>query len=110
MFILLDIIDMNNMNNDSIPIPLNVNLDNQYISDIQFNTKNQLILYNETTIWTYSTHGKLLDRENLPKGYKLISVSKYGKRYLLLDNYIYEWSDVKIPAKRIFACQKRDVI
>ena len=69
----------------------------QSFSHIYFNLENQLTLYNESTIWTQHEDWEC---EEIPKDYRLISVTKNDKRYLLSENYIYEWSDVKI--KRIF--------
>ena len=90
---------MNGMNNDSIMH----NFKDPHPSVMHFNTKNQLVLYNETTIWTYSAHGRSCvceEIEEIPEDYKLTNVSKDGKRYLSLDNYIYELSDVNNPARR----------
>ena len=102
MLIFLDIIDTETQKYKKFE------LDDQNFSRIYFNLKNQLILHNGTTIWTYSTH-KNWACEEIPKDYRLIGVTKDGKRYLLSENYIYEWSDEDIPAKRILTCEN-DVI
>ena len=90
------------MDHDSIRF----NFDGEHRYDIKFNLKDQLILNHETIIWTYSAQDKSWACEEnyeIPEDYKLISVSKYDKLYLLLDNYICERSDPKTPAKIIFA-------
>ena len=111
----LDIIDLKNDNHQSNQQNIKLNSDDQNFSvkHMIYNLENQLILHNETTIWTYSAHDKswVCEKiEKIPKDYKLIGVSRNGKWYLSLDNYIYERSDEKIPAKRIFADQNNDVM
>jgi len=99
--------DMINVNNSYRGIKFNFD-DEQGFSRINFNPKDQLILHNEKTIWTYSADDKSWVREKIPKDYRLVSVSN-NKRYLLFDNYICEWSDNSDmdfsakSVKRIFA-------
>src|ERR1044071_9817707 len=95
VFILLDIIDLNH----EMTIKLDFKKD---FSHIDFNTKGELILHNETTIWIHSiVGGERVDKKicRTPKDYKLIRISKSGQAYLLSGNYIYEssrWNDVEI--------------
>ena len=97
------------MNNDDRKESIKFDDHDTKCTCIIYNLKDQLILYNETTIWTYTSHNKC-EISRLSEDYKLIGVSRNGKRYLSLDNYIYEWSDAKIPAKRIYADQNSNVI
>lgn len=99
--ILLDIIDLNDKDKKHKKF-----VHETLSYNIHFNLDNHLILYDESTILTYSTNHNHWTCEEIPNDHKLISVTKDGKRYLSSDNYIYEWSDdVKIPAKRIFTLE-----
>ena len=87
-----------------------------------FNISGDFILYDETTkiICIYSTLSdtwKCKRTYKLPKGFALINISKYDKLFLLAENYIYEWKNMKTDvwnssntAKQIFVYDKEEVI
>src|SRR3954451_3725510 len=57
-------------------------------------------------IWTYSTqtvNNKWMCKGiyKIPRGFELISISKYDKLYLLSDNYIHEWNILNRNMTRI---------
>ena len=92
-------------------------------SYFNFSLTKKFILHNEdvetgkATIQFYSTENNdKWTREKIytkPKDIKYVSVSTnaYGdKVYVLSDKYIYEWSDAKTPAKRIFAIEDKDIV
>jgi hypothetical protein len=90
------------MNNKDKNIALNLYLD--YYHYCTFNLKGEFILYNEVNnfeyhniIGIYSTQTKNNKWEckrfyRIPEDYELISISKYDKVYLILNDYIYEWN------------------
>jgi predicted SnoaL-like aldol condensation-catalyzing enzyme len=90
-------------------------------SYFNFSLTKKFILHNENvetgeaTIRFYSTEDNdKWTREKIytkPKDIKYVSVSTNDdKVYVLSDKYIYEWSDAKTPAKRIFAIEDKDIV
>src|SRR5436305_813141 len=84
-------------NNKSIELDFIGNLSENHLNCCAFNIDNEFIIYDETNriICIYDTTSDRWRRKRtykLPKGFTLISISKYNKIYLLSENYIYEWN------------------
>jgi hypothetical protein len=75
-----------------------------------FNLEDDFILYNDhyNIIYIYSTQTKnnkwrCKRMYRLPKGFNLISMSKYDKLYLFSNNSIYEWNLITEKSIKVFA-------
>ncbi|PKK61670.1 hypothetical protein RhiirC2_791467 [Rhizophagus irregularis] len=76
-----------------------------------FNLKDELILYCRGTIFIYSTQTKsnqwnCIRMYKKSGNFKFISISKYDKLYLYLNNSIYEWNLVTEKSIKIFGNDK----
>jgi hypothetical protein len=112
---ILEIIDMNN-NTQEIKLYYDENI---YLNHCTFNIKGEFIICNEVLnqkiLRIYSTqtkNNKWICKQiyEIPQDYKLISISKYNKIYLLLSNCIYEWNIFTGKSVRIFANENEEVI
>ncbi|SRR6266498_3660558 len=95
---LLEIIDMNN-SDQKIELYFKSTVQQFYCN---FNLNGEFILYgmdnsesDQNIIWIYSTQGNEWMCQKLymtPEKAELISITKYDKIWLRLNNYIYEWN------------------
>ncbi|RIA89041.1 hypothetical protein C1645_215193 [Glomus cerebriforme] len=119
----IKIIDMNNGGQE-----IKLNLDLCYYKHnynhyyyCTFNLRGEFIVrkriydqsYNPRIIWIYSTQTKnnkwmCKGIYEIPKGYEMISISKYNKLYLLFsNNHIYEWDLLTEKSIKMFSNEEK---
>ncbi|PKK59825.1 hypothetical protein RhiirC2_719550 [Rhizophagus irregularis] len=104
-----EILEIYNMNNhQNIELDCHLGYDYYYFT---FNLKGELILYGDCCekkiIYFYSTQNKNNKWKckkiyEIPKDFKLISISKCNKLYLFSNNSIYEWDLITEKERKIF--------